>query len=191
MKNTPHSSPHKAPAPVSLIDAVKDGDLVAVRNLLNQGSDVNEADSDGDSALSCAARLDYTDIARLLIEKGAPIDSRNIDGDTPLMAVIYSYGSSFGGYYSQKKEDIIRLLLEKGASLDLKNNDGATALNLAKDRHLTTVVKILKETAEKRERLAAKLAAQHAEDKRRALVAQKQQRLRDLAKHKPKPPKAA
>ncbi|MBT9536817.1 MAG: ankyrin repeat domain-containing protein, partial [Nitrospirae bacterium] len=57
-----------------LMSAVGSGDINAVKRLLNEGADVNAKDSDNYSALMVAALDGYTEIVKLLIEKGADID---------------------------------------------------------------------------------------------------------------------
>ena len=57
---------------------------------------------------------------RTLLEKGADIDSQNIDGLTAVMAAA-----------AQGHEEIVQTLLAKGAAIDLQAQIGVTALILA------------------------------------------------------------
>jgi hypothetical protein len=59
-------------------------------------------------------------ITKLLIKKGANVNSKQSDNSTPLHLAIYS-----------PNHEIIKLLVEKGASLDIKNNYGFTPLDIA------------------------------------------------------------
>ncbi|MHA3081469.1 ankyrin repeat domain-containing protein [Acinetobacter sp. ANC 3791] len=52
------------------------GDMEQVEQLLLDGSDPNQTDDEGYSALQAAAENDHLDVVRLLISKGARIDHR-------------------------------------------------------------------------------------------------------------------
>ncbi len=71
-------------ADVRLIQAVKDGDATAVRELLEQDTDVNARQGDGATALHWAAYRDDLDTADLLIQAGAAVNATNDLGVTPL-----------------------------------------------------------------------------------------------------------
>src|SRR5437899_7295997 len=60
-----------ATADLRLIEAVKNGDIAAVRSLLDQHFDVNAAQPDGATALTWAAERDVIETADLLIQSGA------------------------------------------------------------------------------------------------------------------------
>ena len=80
-----------------LIDAVKNGDIKNVRELIENGADVNAKDKNRWTALHEAAlngNIDAAkflienganvDVAKVLIEKGADVDAKNNDGGTAL-----------------------------------------------------------------------------------------------------------
>ena len=67
-----------------LIEAVKSGDIAAVRSLLEQHVDVNATQPDGASALAWAAERDDIETADLLIQSGANVNAANENGATPL-----------------------------------------------------------------------------------------------------------
>ena len=52
------------------------GDMEQVEQLLLDGSDPNQTDDEGYSALQAAAENDHLDVVRFLISKGARIDHR-------------------------------------------------------------------------------------------------------------------
>ena len=79
-----------APATAASIDpplvrAVKDADRAAVRTLLQQRVDPNQAEPDGTTALHWAARRDDVELVRSLIRAGANVQAVNRYGVTPLM----------------------------------------------------------------------------------------------------------
>lgn len=83
--------------------------------------DVNQADEDGETFLYTAAINGLTQIAQLLLEKGADIDKATRKGLTPLHGAVQNGNTK-----------MVRLLLAYDANLNLKSWSGATALGLAK-----------------------------------------------------------
>ncbi|KAI8018297.1 Vacuolar protein sorting-associated protein 27 [Camellia lanceoleosa] len=67
-----------------LREAIKNGDTLAVKELLSKGVDANYCDKQGLSLLHLAALFNRTDIAFALMEYGASLDHRNLQGETPL-----------------------------------------------------------------------------------------------------------
>ena len=60
-----------------LLDAVKAGDIVAVRRLLERGANVNARDNSQETPLHHAAYWGKTEVAALLIQKGAKVNARD------------------------------------------------------------------------------------------------------------------
>ncbi len=103
----------------ALCDAVRSGDLRAVKEQLANGVDINAEDSEfGVAALSWAALLDDTEIAKFLIAKGADVNAKSRDGSTPL------HSAAFLGH-----TEIAELLIQKGAEVNPKNYRGETPLD--------------------------------------------------------------
>ncbi|KAK5467499.1 hypothetical protein LTS15_000472 [Exophiala xenobiotica] len=75
---------------------------------------------DGRTALSLAAKKGHEAIVRVLLERGAELDSKDNIGWTPL-----SWAARNG------HEAVVRVLLEMGAELDSKHNNGQTPLSWA------------------------------------------------------------
>ncbi|KAK7264832.1 hypothetical protein RJT34_32444 [Clitoria ternatea] len=67
-----------------LREAIKNGDIAAVKKLLSEGVDANYRDKQGLSLLHLAAVFNQTDIAFILMDSGASLDYKNAQGETPL-----------------------------------------------------------------------------------------------------------
>jgi ankyrin repeat protein len=105
-----------------LVEAAMSGDAAAVRTLLAQGLDVNQAAGDGMSALHAAAERGSVAIVGLLIEKGAAVEPKTRIGSyTPL------HLAARGGHAT-----VAAKLLESGADPNaVTTTGGATPLHLA------------------------------------------------------------
>ena len=73
-----------------------------VRTLLSKGADANCTDDRGFTPLMCSRSED----SKLLLEYGADVNARNLDGETPLYLVLAS------------STDQVRLLVEHGANVN-------------------------------------------------------------------------
>ena len=73
------------------------------------------------TALMLACQNGHTEIAALLIEKGADKEAKDNLGWTPLMAAACQNGHT----------EIAALLIDKGAHKEAKDNNGWTALMIA------------------------------------------------------------
>jgi len=78
-----------APAkPESVVDAVKDGNVAAVKTNLRAHGDPNSADPDGTTALHWAVQRDRLDMVEALISAGAKVKVTNRWGVTPLALAV-------------------------------------------------------------------------------------------------------
>ncbi|XP_043924865.1 ankyrin repeat and KH domain-containing protein 1-like [Protopterus annectens] len=117
----------------SLAEACSDGDVNAVRKLLDEGRSVNEHTEEGESLLCLACSAGYYELAQVLLAMHANVEDRGIKGDiTPLMA------AASGGY-----GDIVKLLLVHGADVNAQSSTGNTALTYACAGGFVDVVKVL------------------------------------------------
>jgi len=105
----------------SLLEAARDGDIKTVIDLLDKGTDVNEQNTYGVTALMAAALNGRTEMVRLLLDRGAQADKQNNEGETLLMDI--ASRSSF-----TDKTGIAELLLGRGAQINKQDNFGNTAL---------------------------------------------------------------
>jgi len=87
-----------------LLVAARQGDLAAVKRLLDGGAAVNARNRLGDTPLLIALKNGYKDMARLAVERGANVNLANLASVTPLMA------ASFSG-----NGELVEILLKKGA----------------------------------------------------------------------------
>ncbi|KAL6656972.1 hypothetical protein ACP70R_004752 [Stipagrostis hirtigluma subsp. patula] len=67
-----------------LREAIKSGDVKGVKKLLSQGVDSNYCDKQGFTLLHLAALFNQTEIALILMDHGANVQSLNGQGETPL-----------------------------------------------------------------------------------------------------------
>ena len=109
-----------AQADPAVIEAVKAGDLDAVRTLIADGANVNARYGDGVTALHWAAHQNALDTAILLIEAGAAVNAANDLGATPLWLAAMN-GSA----------RMVERLLEAGAEPNVALKMGETPLMTA------------------------------------------------------------
>ena len=108
---------------------------------LERGADANGTCINGASMLGFAAEQHFSEICRLLVKRGADVDSRSQDGKTPLMHALNNTdydstssvrrlsGKSVDGKAERKK--VAEFLFEKGADVNARSKDGFTALSFA------------------------------------------------------------
>uniref|UniRef100_A0A8B9PMC6 K Homology domain-containing protein n=1 Tax=Apteryx owenii TaxID=8824 RepID=A0A8B9PMC6_APTOW len=140
----------------SLAEACSDGDVNAVRKLLDEGRSVNEHTEEGESLLCLACSAGYYELAQVLLAMHANVEDRGNKGDiTPLMA------AASGGYVDIVKLLLVHcadvnaqsstgnwglaaLLIERGANLEEVNDEGYTPLmEAAREGHEEMVALLL------------------------------------------------
>lgn len=115
----------QAPAPSAqpdadrMYDAIRRGDVAAVRTMIDAGVDVNLVERRGGATpLLHAAALGSLDTLRLLLDKGANANAKTYGGMTALMGAVSDL-------------EKVRLLVDRGADVNLATATGRTALLLA------------------------------------------------------------
>lgn len=102
-----------------LSQAVSDGDLKLVTELIARGADVNdkEGNSPNIAPLFIAVENGNPEIIETLLNFGAKVNARDEDRQTPLMYLD-----------SDASVELVRLLIKHGAKVNLTDDEGRTAL---------------------------------------------------------------
>ena len=103
---------------IGLHMAALQGDIQAVRRHIESGSDLNEKDQFGSTALIIATIFDRPEVAKALIEAGADLEIRTRDGSTPLHVASFFCRTA-----------IVEALLDAGADKYSRSMAGATAFD--------------------------------------------------------------
>ena len=101
--------------------SMREGCLDIMHLLLDHGADGDACDNHGNTAIHFAASKSHFEAARMLIERGANINSQNKEGLTPLQHASQGMGERY--------LDIMRFLLDHGANVSACDNSGNTALH--------------------------------------------------------------
>ncbi|KAM9301534.1 ankyrin repeat domain-containing protein 11 [Gastrophryne carolinensis] len=96
------------------------GDARRIKELINEGADVNVKDFAGWTALHEACNRGYYDVAKQLLAAGAEVNTKGLDDDTPL------HDASNNGHFKA-----IKLLLRYGGNPHQSNRKGETPLKVA------------------------------------------------------------
>ena len=113
------------------------GQPEVVKALLDAGADVNlpSRESMKVTPLASAAAAKQTEIARLLIARGANVNARAAGGHIPL------HEASANG-----DVELVKLLIERGADINAKTDDGKTPLDFAAEYKRAEVIELLKKS---------------------------------------------
>ncbi len=114
--------------------AAAEGDKASAEKLLREGTSVNAKLRFRNSPLMIACRMGHVDLVKLLLERGADVNTRDVvSGRTPLMVAV-----------KEGKEKLVALLLAKGANPDTTNpRTGSTALIEAVVKENAAIAKTL------------------------------------------------
>ncbi len=116
----------------SIHQAVVDGDIDQVQQLLSEGADINSRNRMGWSLLRTAIQNRRQAVTELLIAKGANVSAKDNSGQTPLLVAV-----------NTGQKDTVELLITKGADVNIMGGRGDNALSLAKKRRHTEIVELL------------------------------------------------
>lgn len=145
-----------------------------VKFLLENGANTEIKDNNGWTPLISIAQLgkDRTDIARMILDKGANINAVDMDGFSSLHIAIDNQYLRLAKLLIEKGIDIniktkldketalhkavrnqyseiVNLLLKNGAKVNIANSDGLTALDIAKEEGFIEIAEVLGEYSKK------------------------------------------
>ena len=115
-----------------LLQAAERGEAETIKNLINEGVDINVQDSNGRTATMIAAYNNDVETAKVLIEAGADV---NIQDDMKNNSFLYAGAE---GYL-----DILKLTINAGADPAITNRYGGTALIPASEHGYVDVIQEL------------------------------------------------
>ena len=119
-------------------EACKEGDLESVRQLIQDGQDVNRGDSVRKTPLIVAARYGHDQMVRELIRAGADVNGKDNNKQTAL-----HYASSCG------HSSVVKTLAEAGANLNVRDEWGMTPLmDAAVEDHANVVMELIRAGAD-------------------------------------------
>lgn len=124
---------------MNLIDAIRVGDIKAIKTQLAAGANVNQTDIWGITPLMNASRRNNAKIVKVLLSAGADVNQTDKEGRT---ALIWASYKSMGGYENDKIKTI-RALLRAGADLSIEGQCGETALSVAYKLGPTKITQLL------------------------------------------------
>ncbi len=104
----------------NIFTAINEGDVAAVKFLINKGANVTITDQDGNTPLITAITQKQDRIVKLLVHNYSNFDARNTSGTTALMAAVATQNTA-----------VVKSLLEHGASVKIKDEHQKTAINYA------------------------------------------------------------
>ncbi|TDE14832.1 ankyrin repeat domain-containing protein [Dyadobacter psychrotolerans] len=157
----------------ALMNAINKNNATLVGQLIENGADVNELDSNQDAPLVIAAYKGYDQIVKSLLDAGADVTA--VDPGmkaTALHAAAYAGRNEaaklliayhidinkqgpYNGYTAlhdaiwQNNVEVVKTLLDANADLKLLSNDHKSALELAKSKNRKEIVALIQSKMEK------------------------------------------
>jgi ankyrin repeat protein len=153
---------------INLYRAIHAGDLDQIKRHLYWGTDVNQADPDGDYPLHVAARRGRVVIAEELLDHGADPNAENLAGKTPLRVALEEGKTQVAAVLVEEgaaedpqallfelaragvtDRDSLKFLLSQGADIDARDEAGDAALHIAiRDSRLLLVKRLIDQGAD-------------------------------------------
>ena len=137
---------------MELYKAYRDDNFQLVRELIDQGADVNILpENECDSLLLLAAYDHNLDAVKMFVDAGADPNFRNSSGKTPLFIAVDSMVNR-ASQPSHTREinppeqnvvNIIRILIDANADINSQNNSAITPLSVAIRKHIYHIIKFL------------------------------------------------
>jgi len=152
----------------ALMTAVNRNDKEQVQQLVDQGADVNQLESNGDAPLIMAAYKGHSEIVEILLKAGADVTAVDpgmkatalhaaaYAGRTKSAQLLIEYGididaqGPYNGYTAlhdaiwQNNVETAKVIIAAGPNLSLKGNDGQTPLAMAQARGCGEIAALLK-----------------------------------------------
>ena len=153
-----------------LYGAVADGDVAAVRHLVEAGVDVNAKAAGGESILNNAVMRADPEIVQVLVDGGADVNAEDNLGrsvlyeavefhpDPEIVRILVDAGADVNFKYEygdpilfkaatgfEPNPEIVRILVDAGADVNARDMSGTSALIAAKRRGNLEVARILTE----------------------------------------------
>jgi len=199
----------KRMAAQNLIRASQSGDLGKVKELLDNGTDINGTNEGNETALLLASCEGKSEIVKYLLDRGADVNIVNFKGVSALMFasdrghttvvrellrkgakvdISDNLGQTALLWASMAGHDqIVQILLDAGADLAVSNsNDGKTPLDWARERGFSKIVQVLEKY--KKIRDAQKVAEEKkAREEERKAKAEERRRLENLPRYAVRP----
>lgn len=127
--------PPQTPAKESLLDLVENQNLEKIRDIFGLNQDVNSVNTQGQTALHIAATKDLSDIAAVLLARGASVDLPDKQGNTALHLAVKNGSTA-----------ILPILAQYGASLFTVDNQGKSVIQTALQQNPDLIPKIVTKT---------------------------------------------
>ena len=150
-----------------IFKAIENNDFTTVKNMIENGTDVNIKDSDGVNPLIWAIWYEHYEIANFLLEKGADINCKDVNDDDigdwcleqdQIKRLEFAVEKGLEVHPEKEYDNdtpillwacrhnsvkVVKALLEKGADLTATNREYETALHIAVDSNNIEMVKLL------------------------------------------------
>ncbi|XP_072851515.2 fibronectin type 3 and ankyrin repeat domains protein 1 isoform X1 [Pogona vitticeps] len=126
--------------------AIDGGHCDVIEWMIQDGCEVDAKDAglEWTPLIRLCALTGKTDVATLLIDAGADVNTKDKDGKTPLMVAALN-----------NQEELVALLLERGADPDVKNEFGKGALEMARGLNRQSVASVIEDKKRKMSSMAS------------------------------------